>query len=76
MSGRINPFALSRAFSSDSSDMDSVSSPRAKFVSTCMNCNYTFRRGSSISTEFCSKGKLNNNCTKPLIFTRPSPSLN
>ena len=57
MSGRINPFVLIHSVSNDSSDMSPTCSPRAKFVSTCMNCSYTFRLGSSISNEFCSKGK-------------------
>jgi len=58
MSGRVNPFVLIHSVSNDSSDFETSGSPRAKFISTCMNCNYTFRLGSSDSNEFCSKGLL------------------
>eukprot|EP01032_Pedospumella_encystans_P009236 gene9236-10892_t len=52
---RVNPFVLIHTASNDSSDMSPTCSPRSKFVSTCMNCNFTFRLGSSDSNEFCSK---------------------
>ena len=53
LSPRLNNVRMA-SFDSDSGS--SCDSPTLKLVSTCMNCNFSFRPGSSTTVDFCSKG--------------------
>ena len=58
LSSRLSHVSLTQSASFDSDSESLHGSPRYKMVSTCLNCSYTFRTGSSTCPDFCSKGKI------------------